>query len=237
MRFVVAAGGTGSRLLPATLSTNKHLIPCDKQTLMIDYPLRMFRKYGADEVIVVTGANHASQIVDYVGDGSRYEYKRVEYAFQPHPKGISDVIKRVMHHKNMGGVFMVLGDNYFEKMQAVDFYLNRAAAFQYDIGSLEQAKSFGQITYCPIDWTKPVDIIEKPTNPNHSKILTGLYYFPEDVFDLVEKLSPSKRNELEITDLLRLYLEQGRLDVHDVVGEWADLGEWSSLQKFWKSRS
>jgi len=234
MLFVVAAGGTGSRMLPVTRHLNKHLIPTEMGSLVIDYPLRMFAKHHAEEVVVVTGSNHASQIIDYVEDGSRYGFKRIEYAFQSKPAGIADVLKRIIHKKNTGGVLLILGDNYFSNPQLTNIRPNRAMAFQYDIGSIEQAKAFGQIVF---ENHIPADIVEKPKNPTHSLILTGLYYFPNDVFDLVEKLSPSQRNELEITDLLRLYLKQERLDIHTVDGEWADLGEWPSLQKFWKSRS
>jgi len=237
MLYCVAAGGSGTRLLPQTKFVNKHLIACDSKTLMIDYPLRLFAKSGAKEVVVVTGSNHASQIVDYVADGERYGFKRAEYAFQAKPAGIADVLKRIFHKSDKEGVLLILGDNYFsttqESLQFID--QTKAAAFQYDVGSLIKAQAFGQVQYTHAKGVMmPSDIVEKPTMPQHSKILTGLYYFPEDVFDKVDKLSPSARNELEITDLLRLYLKEDRLQVCDVEGSWADLGEWESLVEFWK---
>lgn len=231
MKFVVAAGGSGSRLSPITRFTNKHLIPCEPHKLMIDYPLDFMIGQGASEVTIVTGSNHASQIVDYVGDGDKYGYRRVEYAFQARPAGIADILKRISIKDE--GVCLILGDNYFSAQQVKIQTFSRAAAFQYDVVDMDLAKSFGQVFFRD---GIPTYIVEKPENPQHSKILTGLYYFPPDVLEKVNRLSPSMRNELEITDLLEIYLKEGRLDVHDVSGEWCDLGEWSSLQKFWKSR-
>lgn len=235
MIYSVAAGGSGSRLNPITRFLNKHLIPTEPNKLMIDYPLEFLRKHKAKEVTVVTGSNHASQIVDYVADGEKYGFDRIEYAFQAKPAGIADVIKRLSHNSiEYHGLLLILGDNYFSLQQESIFSLDKAkaAAFQFDIG-IENATSFGQAVYCD---GRVVDIIEKPKNPTHGKILTGLYYFPHDVFCYVEELSPSLRNELEITDLLKIYLKEDRLQVFDVSGDWADLGEWNSLQQFWISR-
>jgi len=232
MLGIVAAGGSGSRLSPLTRFLNKHLIPCDKETLMIDYPLRFMRNNLFDEIVVVTGSSHASQIVDYVADGERYGFKRVEYAFQPKPSGIADVLKRVSHKYILDGVMLILGDNYFGDFHVPELKEGHASAFEYDIKDIQKAKSFGQI----VNFDGKLDIIEKPENPAHSKILTGLYYFPSDVFQVVESLKPSARNELEITDLLKIYLKQDRMQSIIVNGSWFDLGEWDSLTKFWKSR-
>lgn len=235
MLYVIAAGGSGTRLLPCTKFINKHLVPCEPGKLMIDYPLGLFQSIGAKEVVVVTGSNHASQIVDYVDDGSRYGFEHVSYAFQPKPAGIADIFKRINYKNLKEGVLLILGDNYFSTSEGLAINQKKACAFQYDIGNIDKAKSFGQITYHPDG--KIDNIVEKPKIPQHSKILTGLYYFPGDVFEKVNELSPSARNELEITDLLRLYLRSNQLEVNDVSGTWADLGEWDSLQKFWTSRS
>lgn len=235
MLGIVAAGGSGTRMLPITKYINKHLISCDKETLMIDYPLQFMKKNGFDDIVVVTGSSHASQIVDYVADGNKYGFKRVEYAFQPKPAGIADVLKRVSHHDVSDGVMLILGDNYFGNFEIPILAKNFATSFEYDIKDINKAKAFGQIVGSWDD--KTIDIIEKPQNPTHSRILTGLYVFPADVFDVVESLNPSSRNELEITDLLKIYLKRDQLQTIVINGEWADLGEWESLKKFWKSRS
>jgi glucose-1-phosphate thymidylyltransferase len=234
---VVAAGGSGSRLSPLTSYINKHLAPCEPGKLMIDYPLQTMRDAGFDEVIVVTGSNHASQIVDYVADGEKYGFTKVEYAFQAKPAGIADVLKRINDKEQDSDLLLILGDNYFSEKLEVPYpsgVKGKAVAWEYDIGDIFAAKKFGQAVRN--DQGMVTDIVEKPDKTYSSRILTGLYYFPQDVFEKVQALNPSARNELEITHLLKLYLLEERLLVMPVKGLWADLGEWESLQKFWVAR-
>jgi len=233
---VVAAGGSGSRLSPLTNYINKHLAPCEPGKLMIDYPLKTMAELGLQEVIVVTGSNHASQIVDYVADGERYGFKKVEYAFQAKPAGIADVLKRINDKEQESDLLLILGDNYFSERIEVPYPTGkgRAVAWEFDIEDPFKAQKFGQAVRN--DDGIVTDIVEKPTKTYSSRILTGLYYFPMDVFQKVRELTPSARNELEITHLLKLYLLEDRLTVLPVKGDWADLGEWDSLQKFWTSR-
>jgi glucose-1-phosphate thymidylyltransferase len=233
MKSIIAAGGSGTRMAPSTRWMNKHLIPLMNGELIIDKPLQFLRKHEIEQVTLVTGANHAAQIVEYIGDGNQYGFKRIEYAFQAKPAGISDILNRVSHGDTEDGILLLLGDNYFSSMQTSILELSDtphfAACWEFDMGSAELAKRFGQF-YEDGDGNK--SIIEKPKTPIHSRILTGLYFFPSDVFHKVNMLSPSARGELEITDLLKLYLEQNRLEVHTVEGDWADLGEWESLRAY-----
>lgn len=232
MRAVVAAGGSGSRMAPVTRFLNKHLIPVGDGRLMIDYPLNFLKKSGFDTVSIVTGSNHATQIVEYVGDGESHGFKSVSYFFQPKPLGIADIFKRIGPHDE--GVLLILGDNYFEVPLDLHFIWNtKACAFEYDIGSKDEARRFGQAIR--FEDGSIERIVEKPEMAAHSRILTGLYYFPPDVFSYVEELSPSARNELEITHLLQRYLEMGSLIVKEVEGKWADLGEWPSWKHHVKS--
>ncbi len=235
--FVVAAGGSGTRMAPVTKMLNKHLIPTGPGELMIDHPLRFARMHNVEDVVVVTGSNHASQICEYVQDGERYGFKRVSYVFQTKPAGIADVFNRISHLPCMEGVWLILGDNYFSSIQSrisvemASLHLGRRSAccFEYDTGDPIEASRFGQVEWV---YNKPVRIVEKPKNPIHSKILTGLYFFPFDVFERVAELQPSQRNELEITDLLETYLQEQRLKVYSVEGKWADLGEYGSWMRF-----
>jgi len=233
MLTIVACGGSGSRMAPVTKFLNKHLIPTG-DGLMVDHPLEFLRRHDIKNVTIVTGSNHASQVVDYIQDGDKYGFDKVSYAFQPEPKGIADIFKRVsINDRAPIGVLLILGDNYFsEKQLAIDLdcpHPHYAYAFEYALGDKEKAKSFGQVIY---DDDGPVEIIEKPSSPQHDRILTGLYYFPGDVFARVEELSPSERGELEITDVLKMYLKKDRLRVVQIKGEWADLGEKNSWIDF-----
>lgn len=232
----VASGGSGSRMSPASRFCNKHLVLVGRGKLMIDMPLHFIAAHGVQDVIVVTGSNHASQIVDYVQDGDAYGFNHVDYAFQPTPAGIADVLKRISHKDTKEGVMLILADNYFSSTQSSIAALvaasspDGAMAFQYDVGTKERAKRFGQVIFN--ENAEAVDIVEKPKTPQHTHILTGLYYFPADVFERVEELSPSARGELEITDLLKMYLNDKKLTVKNVVGKWSDLGEQETWAEF-----
>lgn len=231
MIAVIAAGGNGTRMLPATRVLNKHLLPTGNGDLIIDYPLRQVARLGFNEVTVVTGCAHAGQITDYIQDGAAYGFSRVHYAFQPTPAGIADVLIRVGHRIDEEGVLLILGDNYFSDSQKIAVEsLDEARAWEYDLKDVASASAFGQAIRDSNG--NVLDIVEKPKDPTHSKILTGMYFFPEDVLKRVIDLSPSKRNELEITDLLKTYMNDGELYVDQVVGDWCDLGEWSSWSKF-----
>lgn len=237
MKVCIAAGGDGTRMAPVTHWVNKHLIPVGTNELMLDLPLKFLRMHKIKEVTIVTGSKHASQIVDHVQDGVGHGFERVDYAFQNNSFGISDVLKRISHNGCDGGILLILGDNYFEKAQPMIDELSHsdmAVCWEYDVGDPDLARRFGQVIRNPEG--TPVAIEEKSAYPMHGKILTGLYYFPSDVFEYVEQLTPSKRGELEITSLLDMYLQQGRLDVLSVNGEWADLGEYQSWGEFISKR-
>lgn len=241
---VIAAGGKGTRMLPITRWINKHMIPTGPGRLMIDYPLEYMMKAGFGDVTIVTGCEHAGQISEYVGDGHRFALNHVNYEIQPLAAGIADVVKRVtrlMKHDPGGGLCLVLGDNFFSEVQTMVGLEanNRAVCWQYDLGeeNIEKAKAFGQVQFnTDVNPDCVVRIVEKPEAPQHSSVLTGLYFFPADVADKVSRLTPSERQELEITSLLQSYLEEGRLEVRQVQGHWADLGEWSSWNHFVSNR-
>jgi glucose-1-phosphate thymidylyltransferase len=225
MLTICACGGSGTRMAPATRFINKHLLPVGYGDLMIDMPLRFLAMHHVDELTIVTGSNHATQICEYVGDGEKYGFTRVDYHFQPKPLGIADVFNRVSHKDVSDGVTIILGDNYFSDPQGMGltFLPGFAYVWEFDLGDIEKAKAFGQVIRD--DHGLPTSIVEKPKIPTHGKILTGLYHFPSSVFDVVKCLEPSQRGELEITDLIKTYLERNRLHVLQVEGEWADLGE------------
>lgn len=230
MKVVIAAGGEGVRMLPITRYLNKHLIPTGNKQLMIDSPITFLRKIGMKQLTVVTGHKFAHQVIDYV-DAYSFAFDFIDYSIQPKSSGIADVLTRVPGLEN-DSCFLMLGDNFIEWD---DSYLDikfgeKAVCFEYDIGSKELAKSFGQAISDPDG--NVVEIIEKPSSPLHSKILIGLYYFPQCVLQRVKSLSPSKRNELEITDLLASYLKDNMLEIRQIKTKWFDLGEWHSLAQY-----
>jgi glucose-1-phosphate thymidylyltransferase len=204
---------------------------------MIDMPIEFLKRHGVDQMTIVTGHEHTGQICEYV----EFAHDDIEfnYVVQPKPAGIADVIKRVRHQVESDGLLLILGDNVFDGFMSnyikPDYKGNSAIAFEYDIKSKQQAKSFGQLVLTKSN--EIVGIVEKPSDPQHSRILTGLYYFPADVVKRVEDVQPSKRGELEITDLLSMYLKDGRLNVEQVDGVWSDLGENNPWMDFVSKRS
>lgn len=238
MLVCIAAGGEGTRMAPVNRWINKHMIPIGNGELMLDMPLNFLSEHGFPEVTIVTGSKHATQICEYVGDGNRYGFIKVEYAFQSKAAGIADILNRISHRGAEEGVLLILGDNYFQSCQRTIDRLplcGKAACWEYDTGDAVLARRFGQVLRDGSG--KPEYIVEKPSSPVHGRILTGLYYFPSDVFKYVEALEPSARGELEITGLLDMYLRQKRLEVFPVEGEWTDLGEWLSWSEFIKKRN
>lgn len=230
MKVVIAAGGEGTRMLPVTKYLNKHLIPIGDGRLMIDAPISFLRRLGMKQLTVVTGHKFAHQVIDYV-DTYSFAFDFIDYSIQPKSAGIADVLTRVPGLDN-DSCLLMLGDNFIEPCD--DYgpiaFGDKAICFEYDIGNKEMAKSFGQAISDPDG--NVIQIIEKPSNPQHSKILIGLYYFPQCVLQRVRALTPSKRNELEITDLLASYLKDNMLEIRQIKTKWFDLGEWSSLAQY-----
>lgn len=223
MKVVVAAGGMGTRFAPVTKFINKQLVPIGNNELMIDMPLKFLQRNGFKRVCIITGTHHASQMCEYVGDGGQYGFKRVNYFVQPKPLGVADLLNRIDFENE--GVLLILGDNYFESNDLSQvIFGDKAIAWEYDVDSIERARAFGQFFNG--------SIVEKPKDSNRTHILTGLYYFPKDVLEKLNKLTPSARNELEITHLLDMYLKEGRLDVEQVTGKWFDLGEQPTWAEF-----
>jgi len=240
MLAVLCAGGKGTRLAPLTQFLNKHLAPIGYGELMIDAPLNFMAASGFTEIQLITGTEHAGQVSEYVGDGERYGIRRIDYRIQPKPLGIVDCLRRVEHliAESTLGVMVMLADNYFSELQTIsDVKKNQDSAhcWEFDIGCLDRARSFSQALRNASG--EIIDVVEKPKAPSHSRILTGLYYFPTDVNIALTDLMPSRSNGLEITDLLRLYAKRRRLIVHPVSGSWSDLGEWPAWLDFVKSRT
>jgi len=233
---MIACGGLGTRMLPATLFCNKHLLPCGKGKLMIDFPLEHLKELGFERIQIVTGSIHAGQISEYVGDGEAHGFEQVDYRIQPKPAGIADCVRRAGPLNPEDQLLLLLGDNYFSKplekttRRLVNSHGNVAQVWEYSLGDVSKAKAFGQA-----QWDEEASrwrVVEKPENPIGDKILTGMYCFPSDVTDVVETLKPSGRGELEVADLIDYYASQERLHVNTVYGSWVDLGVWEEWGKF-----
>jgi glucose-1-phosphate thymidylyltransferase len=244
MKGLVCAGGEATRLGELTRVANKHLLPVGRWP-MIYYPLQLLERAGVENVLVVTGKGHAGQMIDLLGDG-RLNVRGsdepllsldVTYKVQTQPGGIAQVVGMARDFARGERLVVVLGDNVFERSQAsaIEAWasgLDRALIFVKEVPDPE---NFGVVVYDGDG--RVVDIVEKAgvvdtryNTPPTSDAVVGLYCFPPDVFDVIDRLEPSSRGELEITDVNRHYAKDGRLDVAKVEGWWEDAGKhWQHL--------
>jgi glucose-1-phosphate thymidylyltransferase len=229
MRGIILAGGTGSRLHPITMAVSKQLVPVyDKP--MIYYPLTTLMLAGIREVLVITTPHEQDAFQRLLGDGSAFGVE-ISYAVQPSPDGLAQAFLIGEDHIGDEPVALVLGDNIFygpglgEKLRRFSD-IDGAAIFGYQVAD---PSSYGVVSFDQEG--RATSLEEKPEQPRSHFAVPGLYFYGTDVVDLARSLRPSARGELEITDLNRIYLEQGRLyvEVMQRGTAWLDTGTVTSL--------
>ena len=208
---IVLAGGRNLRLHPVTVSVCKQLLPVyDKP--MVYYPLTTLMLGGVREVLVVSTPRDTPRLEELLGDGSQWGM-HIDYAVQAEPRGIADAFIVGRDFIGSSQVALILGDNIFfgselsAKARTAINGNRGATVFTYPV---KDPRQFGVLEVNPQG--RPVDIVEKPANPRSNLAVTGLYVYDNAVVDIAAALAPSDRGELEITDVNRVYLRQGRLD-------------------------
>jgi glucose-1-phosphate thymidylyltransferase len=230
-RGIILAGGTGSRLHPATLVVSKQLMPVyDKP--MIYYPLTTLMLAGIREILVITTPDDAAQFRKLLKDGRQWGID-IQYAVQEKPNGLAEAFLIKRDFVTDDGVSLVLGDNIFYG-HGLPVALQRAAAqthgatlFAYHV---RDPQAYGVVE---LDGDRAVSIEEKPAVPKSSYALTGLYFYDKQVVDIAASLKPSARGELEITDVARAYMKASQLRI-EKLGRgtaWLDTGTFDALQE------
>lgn len=229
MKGVVLAGGLGTRLLPLTKITNKHLLPIYNQP-MIYYPIQTLVRAGIDEIVLVTGGQYAGDFLNLLGNGKDFGLSFINYAYQEGEGGIADALRLARIYTGNDKIVVILGDNILEK--DITPYVN---AFRKQNGAkilLKRVPDPHRFGVAEVDKDGGVvDIVEKPRKPKSDLAVIGVYMYDASVYNIINTLKPSSRNELEITDVNNAYLRMGKLTADVIDGWWTDAGTFPSLYR------
>ncbi|MBS0183315.1 MAG: NTP transferase domain-containing protein [Nitrospira sp.] len=227
MKGVVLAGGLGTRLLPLTKVTNKHLLPVYNRP-MIYYPIQTLVDAGVTEIMLVTGGNNAGDFLKLLGNGKEFGLKHLNYTYQEGEGGIADALRLAEHFADGEPICVVLGDNIIQGSvaQAADHFRRQQKGAKILLKEVKDPQRFGVPV---LEGERVVTIEEKPLHPRSPYAVTGIYFYDPHVFEFIRSLKPSARGELEITDVNNAYIKAGMLTWDLLPGWWTDAGTIESL--------
>ena len=226
MKGVILAGGSGTRLHPLTRITNKHLLPLWDRP-MVTYAIEALVNAGVSELMLVTGGTHAGEFFRLLGNGHEYGLDRLLYGYQEKPGGIAEALGLAERFVARDRVVVMLADNVFERSlrPAAENFERQAGGGRVLLARLAEPEHLRHLGVVELDGEAIVRIVEKPQDPPSDLAVTGVYFYDAQVWEVLPKLSPSGRGELEITDVNNWYVEQGAMQFDVVEGFWGDAGE------------
>ena len=228
IKGVVLAGGTGSRLMPLTKVTNKHLLAVGKKP-MIYYPVGKLISAGIKEILIVTGIDHMGDVVNLLGSGGSFGC-HFTYKVQDEAGGIAQALALAEGFANDSGLVAILGDNIFKA--SLKPYLQKFSSQKKGarvlLKKVPNPRRFG---VAEIAGGRVTKITEKPKKPKTNYVVTGIYFYDNSVFGIIRMLKPSGRGELEITDVNNAYIARNQLQYDILPGWWTDAGTFESLSR------
>jgi len=227
VKGVVLAGGTGTRLHPLTRITNKHLLPIDDRP-MVAFAIEALVQAGITDLMVVTGGTHAGEFLRLLGNGHEWGIDRLSYAYQERSGGIAEALGLAERFVAGARMCVMLADNVVERsiQPAVERFEQQERGARILLAREDDPEHLRHLGVPELDGDgRVVRIVEKPDDPPSAFAVTGIYFYDADVFEVVSKLEPSTRGELEITDVNNWYVEQGTMEYDVLDGFWGDAGE------------
>lgn len=228
LRGIILAGGTGSRLMPLTKVTNKHLLPIGQKP-MIYYPIEKLTSIGIREILIVTGIEHMGDVVSLLGSGKQFGC-HFTYKVQDEAGGIAQALGLAENFAQRQPVVVILGDNVFEDnlKDYADRFISQKTGARVLLKQVPTPQRFGVAL---LSDDKIIGIEEKPKKPKSDYAIIGIYFYDASVFDVIRELKPSGRGELEITDVNNAYIAKNQLAYDILEGWWTDAGTFESLDK------
>ncbi|MBI3355335.1 MAG: NTP transferase domain-containing protein [Nitrospirae bacterium] len=227
MKGVVLAGGLGTRLLPLTKVTNKHLLPIYDRP-MIYYQIQTLVNAGVTEIMLVTGGNNAGDFLKLLGNGKEFGLKHLNYTYQEGEGGIADALRLAEYFTDGEAICVVLGDNIIQGnvAKSADQFRRQEKGAKILLKEVKDPQRFGVPV---LEGSRVAKIEEKPVHPRSPYAVTGIYFYDAQVFEFIRTLKPSARGELEITDVNNAYIKAGSLTWDLLDGWWTDAGTIESL--------
>jgi len=227
MKGIVLAGGLGTRLYPLTKVTNKHLLPIYNKP-MIYYPIEKMVDAGIRDILIVTGGKNDGDFLRLLGNGREFGLNHINYAYQEGEGGIAAALSLAEFFADRNPICVILGDNIVEDSisRYVENFRKQGSGARILLKEVSDPQRFG---VPEIKGDQIVRIDEKPEKPASKYAVTGIYMYDREVFEIIKTLKPSKRGELEITDVNNAYISRGRMQYDILDGWWTDAGTFESL--------